>query len=105
LERLISGDTKIKKWLKHPKSILLTNNQIINSWKNNFNFKEEDLDNDINGLRIPQISALYASLSHLKVSNKSGVVVMPTGTGKTETMLSLLIANKCKKVIVTREKL
>ncbi|WP_036154687.1 DEAD/DEAH box helicase [Maribacter forsetii] len=101
LGRLISGDTKIKKWLKHPKSKILTNDQVINSWKDNFHFKEENLAHGINGLRIPQISALYASLSHLRVSDKSGVVVMPTGTGKTETMLSLLIANKCKKVIVT----
>ena len=101
LEGLLSGTVKIKKWLKHPEKRLLTNDQIINSWKDKFHYKEEDLGNSINGLRTPQISALYACLSHSRVSDKSGVVVMPTGTGKTETMLSLLIANKCKKVIVT----
>ena len=26
---------------------------------------------------------------------------MPTGTGKTETMLSILIANQCNKLLVT----
>ena len=26
---------------------------------------------------------------------------MPTGTGKTETMLSILIANQCPKVLIT----
>lgn len=101
LEGVTSGSVKVKKWLKHPENISHTNDEIINSWKGKFNFKEEDVNNDINGLRIPQISALYASLSHLKVSDKSGVIVMPTGTGKTETMLSLLISNGCKKIIVT----
>ncbi len=101
LEGVTSGSVKVKKWLKHPENISHTNDEIINSWKGKFNFKEEDVNNDINGLRVPQISALYASLSHLKVSDKSGVIVMPTGTGKTETMLSLLIANGCKKIIVT----
>ncbi|SNR35218.1 DEAD/DEAH box helicase [Lutibacter flavus] len=101
LEGLISKEIKIKKWLKHPKNKVKSNSQIINSWKNNFLFKEENIEKKENGLRIPQISALYAVLSHLKVSYKSGIVVMPTGTGKTETMLSVLIANRCPKLIVT----
>ena len=36
------GDIQIKRWIKHPQeNIEQTIDEIINSWKNNFNFKEE----------------------------------------------------------------
>lgn len=54
-----------------------------------------------NGLREPQIAGLYSILSHLKVGDDIGTVVMPTGTGKTETMLATLTANKCQKLLIT----
>lgn len=41
------------------------------------------------GLRRPQIGALHASLAHLTRSGSPATIVMPTGTGKTETMLAL----------------
>src|SRR5690606_7442606 len=91
----------LKRWLKHPLKKEYSNSEIINSWNNNFNFLEEDRDAGINGLREPQIAALYAILSHLKVSDEIGTVVMPTGTGKTETMLSALVAGKLNKIIIT----
>lgn len=98
---LESDDILLKKWLKHPKDRSYTNAEIIHSWTNKFNFIEENLDENINGLREPQIAALYSILSHLKVSDDIGTVVMPTGTGKTETMLSTLIAGKLNKVLIT----
>lgn len=100
-ERLEKNEIKFKKWIKHPKIAEYTTDDIIESWKNNFSFKEEDLEENVNGLREPQIAALYSILSHLKISDEIGTVVMPTGTGKTETMLTTLIANRCKKVIIT----
>lgn len=72
----------------------------IDSWTGAFSFKEEDLENDIYGLRKPQIAGIFSVLSHWRVSDDMGTVVMPTGTGKTETMLSLLIAQRCLKLLV-----
>ncbi len=97
---LLSKDSRLK-WKKHPEfKNDLTPAEVIDSWHNQFHFKEEDLEKKVSGLRIPQIAALFSVLSHWKVGNDIGTVVMPTGTGKTETMLSLLIANKCQKVLV-----
>lgn len=97
----IEGEVVLKRWLKHPLKREYLNVEILNSWSKNFNFLEEDTNLNIVGLREPQIAALYSILSHLKVSGDIGTVVMPTGTGKTETMLSALIAGKLEKVIVT----
>lgn len=76
----------------------MTAEQIVDSWKNKFCFKRE-LGKE-KGLRSPQIGALHALMSHIEEGEQSGIVVMPTGTGKTETMLSFLIANQCRKVFV-----
>ncbi|OCL89411.1 DEAD/DEAH box helicase [Arcobacter porcinus] len=100
-ENISNGDIRFIKWIKHPLLANHTTEGVIKSWDKQFNFVEEDLEQDIKGLREPQIAALYSILSHFKVSKKMGIVVMPTGTGKTETMLSVLIANKCKKILIT----
>ncbi|HCQ9887268.1 TPA: DEAD/DEAH box helicase family protein [Acinetobacter baumannii] len=95
------GKTHLKLWIKHPKLRNYSSDEIINSWVNNFNFIEENPQTNTYGLREPQIAALYSILSHLKSKEDIvGTVVMPTGTGKTETMLSTLIASKLEKVII-----
>lgn len=100
-DKLENDEIKFKKWIKHPKMAEFTTDEIIESWKDNFSFIEESVEDNISGLREPQIAALYSILSHLKISDEIGTVVMPTGTGKTETMLTTLIANRCEKVIIT----
>lgn len=95
-----TNDIILKRWLKHPKRRNYTHEEIKDSWLNNFNFIEEDLTTNTNGLREPQLAALYSILSHLKVSEEIGTVVMPTGTGKTETMLSALVAGKLNKILI-----
>lgn len=99
-ERLERNEVKFKSWVKHPKLLEFTTDQVSESWKGNFSFVEENLQDDIKGLREPQIAALYSILSHLKVSSELATVVMPTGTGKTETMLTTLVAARCQKLIV-----
>ncbi|KAA0257302.1 DEAD/DEAH box helicase [Deferribacter autotrophicus] len=99
-ERLISGSIELIKWLKHPLDKKYSTDEIVRSWNNNFYFIEENLKEGINGLRDPQIAALYSILSHFKVSNDIGTVVMPTGTGKTEVMLASLVARKINKLLV-----
>lgn len=101
IELLEKGEVKLK-WLKHPNYCGTFNyKEVIESWDNAFNYKEENIETCQYGLRTPQIGAIYSVLSHWKVADDIGTVVMPTGTGKTETMMSLLVANKCEKLLVT----
>lgn len=71
---------------------------IQNAWKDKFHFKMEEADptgavlpgNE--GLRPPQMGALHAIGAHWSIfSNEVATVVMPTGTGKTETMLCTVV--------------
>jgi len=75
---------------------------VIHSWKINFfAFKEEDLSTGVEGLRPPQIGAIHAGLGYEKSDhNESATIVMPTGTGKTETILSLVVAGKFPLTLV-----
>lgn len=98
---LESGNINLLKWLKHPSNYEHLPNDIVYSWRNTFNFKEEDVDNGIIGLRKPQIGAIHSTLGHLTNADNIATVVLPTGTGKTETMLSILIAGKCERLLVT----
>lgn len=74
--------------------------QVLASWDHAFNYREENREMHRKGLRKPQIGALHAVSAHWTVSNSTATVVMPTGTGKTETMLSILISHQCGKVLV-----
>ncbi|TRW27502.1 DEAD/DEAH box helicase [Flavobacterium zepuense] len=91
----------IKQWIKHPKLSSYLPQDIVNNWNGCFNFKEEDLAENIRGLRKPQIGAIHKILGHFTNADDIGTIVLPTGTGKTETMLSVLIANKCSKLLIT----
>lgn len=100
-KQLRSGKCKFKSWLKNPMLEGYNAEEVLLSWKEQFFYKEENRPAGENGLREPQISALYSTLGALKMQIESPTVVMPTGTGKTETMLSLLVANRCEKLLVT----
>ena len=95
------GRIKPVEWLKHPRLRNYEPREIVDSWANNFNFKKENPDNDISGLRTPQIGAIHALMGHLTNAKEIATVVLPTGTGKTETMIAVLIANPCSKLLVT----
>ena len=100
-EKLLNQSVNIDKWLKHPLFKEYSVEEVITSWGNDFFYKEENLNNNIQGLRIPQVGALHSILGHLKLPLDTATVVLPTGTGKTETMLATLVANPCKRVLVT----
>lgn len=74
--------------------------EINKSWSDTFTFKQENKEENQIGLRHPQLGAIYRSLSHWSYSEETATIVMPTGTGKTETMLSLLVLNRCRKLLV-----
>lgn len=76
--------------------------RVLASWKSqDFKFIEEDTSFGKVGLRLPQIGALYSLLGYLKSDNNMpATIVMPTGTGKTEVILSSIIAGKFEKTLV-----
>lgn len=54
-----------------------------------------------NSLRRPQVGALHSVLGHWASGvSEPGIVVMPTGTGKTETMLALMVAARPQRILV-----
>lgn len=75
---------------------------VYKSWQQHlFRFNLADREKNKQGLRKPQLAALYASLGHLVMSpSTTATVVMPTGTGKTDTVLGLLIAGKLARTLV-----
>lgn len=76
------------------------------TWRGQFTFKVERADDrgvvapGDEGLRPPQIGALHAIGAHWSLSDQPGTIVMPTGTGKTETMLSTLAAYDKDRIFV-----
>ncbi|WP_340151983.1 DEAD/DEAH box helicase family protein [uncultured Sneathiella sp.] len=54
------------------------------------------------GLRPPQIGALHSIAAHFSVGRvfEPATIVLPTGTGKTETMLSLQVYKRLRKTLV-----
>lgn len=97
----LKGNILSIRWIKHPKFSTWHPNEITASWRGKFLYKKEDIQNSIFGLRAPQLGAIYAFMSKAQIHHGRNIIVMPTGTGKTETMLSILIANQCTKVLVT----
>ncbi|MET3242705.1 DEAD/DEAH box helicase family protein [Bradyrhizobium diazoefficiens] len=76
--------------------------KVRDSWRNRFIFAVEDLDQGHPGLRLPQIGALHAIAAHFSVGREfePATVVLPTGTGKTETMLADLVYRRERKMLV-----
>ena len=70
------------------------------SWFRCFSYIEEDHPQHIDGLRPPQLGAIHAAHMHWATANSDATIVMPTGTGKTETMLSILLSGCCERILV-----
>jgi hypothetical protein len=94
-------------WLRHPigedRTALPSNEplieRILSSWTDAFRYIEEDPNGRRIGLRSPQLGAVHAIHAHWAVSESTATIVMPTGTGKTETMLSILISARCRRLL------
>lgn len=74
------------------------------SWKDAVHLREgrspENGQPEQLGLRRPQIGALHAALAHATRSIDPATIVMPTGTGKTETMLALNALQRFERLLV-----
>lgn len=77
---------------------------VLDSWRNQFTCREGSpataADPEVRGLRKPQVGALYAALSHATSSRQPATIVMPTGTGKTETMLAIYAHDRISRLMV-----
>ncbi len=92
-------------WHKHPAQISYSSNAarqqrdaVLSSWASGILYRSDK--NVGGGLRTPQIGALHAIAAHWSVSQKPGIIVMPTGTGKTEVMVATALAAQCRTVLV-----
>ena len=78
--------------------------EIKEMYESNYKIKKEIVENDNIirvGLRTPQVGAIHAILSNItNPKYKEGIVVMPTGTGKTEVMLTTFLSEEIKRLIV-----
>jgi len=72
----------------------------VESWRGAFSYVQEDEAREIVGLRTPQIGALHAIQAHWSVDGGVATVVMPTGTGKTDTMIAATVSSACERVLV-----
>lgn len=94
-------------WLAHPSRLgnldvpELRNLQqrVLASWRENLFFPSSPHP-DKKTLRLPQLGALHAIQAHWSVSSQPATVVMPTGTGKTETMLATMVSVPCERILV-----
>ena len=96
----INKNTKLS-WIQVPLSPL-SPTEITASWNNQFQYKQDNPNLGLKGLRPPQIGALHAIAS--KFTSKKDftplTVIIPTGTGKTETMLATVVSQQCSKVLI-----
>jgi superfamily II DNA or RNA helicase len=73
--------------------------KVLATFASGISYSEGDAEHP--GLRTPQLGALHAVLGYWTTRRKTpATVVMPTGTGKTETMLALFIAARLPRVLV-----
>lgn len=100
-------DVRKNVWVRHPEIGSFDPNKcsayvkdVLESWRDAFSFKQEDSGAEIKGLRIPQIGAVHAVHAHWAAMSAPAIITMPTGTGKTETMLSVLVSKGCERVLV-----
>lgn len=102
-KKTIYKNTINQQW-REKEDLLKSPEQIVDSWKGIFKYKEcllnEEGDIIEDGLRKPQIGALHAFMADNQKDNEASLIIMPTGTGKTETMLSIMIAKACRKLLV-----
>jgi superfamily II DNA or RNA helicase len=66
-----------------------------------FRLRVEDLEEGRSGLRVPQAGAVHAVLAYWSTRARDpATVVLPTGTGKTETMITLYASERLERLLV-----
>lgn len=77
-------------------------NVVYRSWADHtLNFAIEGPANGLAGFRKPQRAAVFAVFSHLDSDPEvPAIVVMPTGTGKTDTIFAIIIAGRFRRTLM-----
>lgn len=76
--------------------------KVLESWINKFSFRTADDATGLAGLRRPQTAALHAICAHFSIGEEfdAATVVLPTGTGKTETMIAAQVYCRLNRTLV-----
>lgn len=76
---------------------------ITKSWRGAFTLIQEEYEGDRlvrPGLRQPQVGAINATKAHWSVTGQTATLVLPTGSGKTDAMVALLVAERVERLLV-----
>lgn len=92
------GKNKLWTFVNKGENFPETIDNIVSSWENALSYIAES--KDVPGFRSAQLGALFAIKSHWTVSETPVTIVMPTGTGKTETMISAVISEKLNRTLI-----
>ena len=95
-----AGDSAAGATWHLPKNLVRSRPEdVLETYRDALSFAEESPSAP--GLRSPQLGALHSVLGYWTTKSPvPATVVMPTGTGKTETMLALLVAARLPRLLV-----
>ena len=94
-----SGDLSSAKWTGTHQFV--SPDTVRRSLGGGFRFKVDDPANGISGLRSPQLGAVHSVLGYWTTNEDDpATVVMPTGTGKTDTMIALFCAAPIERLLI-----
>jgi superfamily II DNA or RNA helicase len=94
----IGRDNKLSRCMDEEDKIFKLE-EIIKSWKVSYHERVSRNEDEI-GLRLPQFGALSAIRAHWATSKSPATIVLPTGTGKSETMYSTIISERIPSTLI-----
>jgi superfamily II DNA or RNA helicase len=101
---LVLEEPSFRSAVQNPVDFIPAKHAIVDSWHRGIRYRPELLNSDGSlhqyGLRRPQIGALHAIAAHWTLSKEKAMVVMPTGTGKTEVMIACSVAAASNRVLI-----
>ena len=77
---------------KNAEQSFLNKEDVVSSWQDAIVMREAS--ETVTGFRAAQLGALCSIKAHWTTSRHSATIVMPTGTGKTETMMATIVLEK-----------
>ncbi|WP_042473058.1 DEAD/DEAH box helicase [Bacillus ndiopicus] len=78
---------------------IFSREEVVESWKLSYQERVSRNKEEI-GLRLPQFGALSAIRAHWATSNSPATIVLPTGTGKSETMYATIISERISSTLI-----
>ncbi|WP_350019832.1 DEAD/DEAH box helicase [Priestia flexa] len=95
---LIGRDNKLSR-CTDAKGRMFKREELIKSWKESY-YERVSRNQDEIGLRLPQFGALSAIRAHWATSSSPATLVLPTGTGKSETMYATIISERITSTLI-----